>query len=96
MPIVKLITDQFASDLIAGLDLFAFEIENARYVVIHYNDESQIVEFENKTEFATYLIDQIETKVEYSGTNDEPRPGFNEDDILALIRISKLLVDEDK
>lgn len=89
MAVVKEITDQIASDLIAGLELFAFEVENDRYLVIHYNAESKIVEFEDKNEFATYLITLIENEIK----NDEPRqaPEFKRDDMLALVNLSKLL-----
>jgi hypothetical protein len=55
----KNIIEQFGSNLIADMELGVFEIETGKYLVIKYNENGRVMEFQDRREFASYMINII-------------------------------------
>lgn len=53
------VIEQFGSDLIADMELGVFELETGKYMIIKYNDNGRLIEFQDRKEFASYMINII-------------------------------------
>ncbi|MGG1675035.1 hypothetical protein ACIFOT_04695 [Neobacillus sp. NRS-1170] len=81
------IIQQYGSDLIADMELGVFEIETGQYIVIKYNDYGRLIEFYDRKEFASYMINIIS---EFLEENSDYEINNNRD-LKLVLAFSKML-----